>query len=210
MTSLTVTDDTSLTLVFTAAKGLTIESTTGYWSAGGTDTLDVTAGFSLDEFGNGATTDGASDAPLTIVAPQLTIVKSSSVISDPINGGTDPLRIPGAVVEYSVIVTNNGDGSPDEDTVVVTDPIDSGKLAFDVTTGVTFTDGTTSSALSLGTVAYSSTAAPGPYVYDYTPVPDGDGYDGVVTSVQISTTGTLANGGAPAPSFTVKFRVKVE
>ncbi|MCP3938250.1 MAG: hypothetical protein GY708_23120, partial [Actinomycetia bacterium] len=122
VTSLTVTDDTTLTLVFTAAKATAIEATTDYGSVGGADTLDVTAGFSRDDFGNAATTDGASNAPLTIVAPQLTIVKSSSVISDPINGGTDPLRIPGAVVEYSVIVTNNGDGSPDEDTVVVTDP----------------------------------------------------------------------------------------
>ncbi len=126
------------------------------------------------------------------------------------NGGSNPLRIPGSVVEYSAVVANNGDGSPDADSVVIADPIDSSDLAFDVTTGVTFTDGSTSSALSLGAVEYSSTAAPGPYVYDYTPVPDGDGYDGNVTSVRINTTGTFANGGSPAPSFTVEFRVKVK
>ncbi len=210
ISSLVVTNDTTLTLVFTSAKATAIESDSDYGSTGGDDTLDVTAGWSKDAFGNVATTDGHEDAPLATPGPQLTIVKSSSVISDPVNGGTNPLRIPGSVVEYSVVITNNGDGSPDVDTVKTTDPIDSSGLAYDVTTGVTFTDGSTSSALSLGTVEYSSTAAPGPYVYDYTPVPDGDGYDGNVTSVRINTTGTFANGGAPAPSFTVKFRVKVK
>ncbi len=142
--------------------------------------------------------------------PSITIARSMSTISDPVNNTTAPLAIPGAVMEYSVVVANDGDASPDADSVYVTAPVDSVNEAYDVNTGVSFTDGSTSSALSLGTVTYSSTAAPGPYVYDYTPVPDGQGYDGSVTSIKINTTGTMAYGGSPSPSFTVKFRTKVE
>jgi hypothetical protein len=94
--------------------------------------------------------------------------------------------------------------------VIVTDPIDANVLAFHAATGVTFTDGATSSGLSLGAVTYSSTPAPGPYVYNYTPVPDVDGYDGNVTSVRVTTVGTFVFGGAPPPSFTLRFRVRVE
>jgi hypothetical protein len=142
-------------------------------------------------------------------APDFLILKASTTISDPVNGGTLPKAIPGAVVGYSVIVTNNGDGSPDTDTLIFADPLDSVILDYDVTTGVTFTDGATSSALALGAIVYSQTAAPGPYTYDYTPVPVG-GYDGNVTSIKVNTTGTFAFGGAPSPSFTLKFRVRVK
>jgi len=65
VTSLTVTNATTLTLVLTAAKGAAIEATAGYGAAGGADTLDVTAGFSIDAFGNVATSDGVSNGPLT-------------------------------------------------------------------------------------------------------------------------------------------------
>jgi len=143
-------------------------------------------------------------------APSFTIVRSMSTISDPVNNTTEPLAIPGAVMEYSIAVANDGDASPDADSVYVTAPVDSTNEACDVTTGVSFIDGATTSALTLGTVTYSSTAAPGPYVYDYTPVADGQGYDGSVTSIKINTTGTMAFGGSPSPSFTVKFRTKVK
>ncbi|MDH4101234.1 MAG: right-handed parallel beta-helix repeat-containing protein, partial [Nitrospirota bacterium] len=66
ITSLTVTNDTTLTLVFTGAKGTAIEATAGFGPLGGSDTIDVTVGFSQDEFGNGAVTDAVSDGPLSI------------------------------------------------------------------------------------------------------------------------------------------------
>ena len=65
VTSATVTDATTLTIVFTGAKGTAIEGTAGYASAGGVDTLDVTAGFSIDVLGNVATTDAVADGALT-------------------------------------------------------------------------------------------------------------------------------------------------
>src|SRR5690606_19124580 len=51
----------------------------------------------------------------------LTIVKLSRVISDPFNGTTNPKAIPGAIVEYEIIVTNPAANPVDSDTVVVTD-----------------------------------------------------------------------------------------
>jgi uncharacterized repeat protein (TIGR01451 family) len=127
-----------------------------------------------------------------------------------VNGGTNPKRIPGAVIEYTITPSNTGEASPDADSVVVTDLLDATALAFDVNTGVSFTDGATSSGLALGTVSYSSTPAPGPYVYDYTPVPDVNGYDANVTSIKITTTGTFAHGGDPAPSFTIRYRTRLQ
>jgi len=44
-----------------------------------------------------------------IDVPMLTVVKTSAVISDPLNGTTLPKRIPGAVIEYTITVENTSD-----------------------------------------------------------------------------------------------------
>lgn len=44
-----------------------------------------------------------------IDVPMLTVVKKSTVISDPFNGTTQPKRIPGAVVEYTITIENTSD-----------------------------------------------------------------------------------------------------
>jgi uncharacterized repeat protein (TIGR01451 family) len=43
-----------------------------------------------------------------VASAQLTISKASSVLSDPLNGTSNPKVVPGAVVEYSVTVANSG------------------------------------------------------------------------------------------------------
>jgi uncharacterized repeat protein (TIGR01451 family) len=43
-----------------------------------------------------------------VASAQLTISKASSVLSDPLNGTSNPKVVPGAVVEYSVTVANAG------------------------------------------------------------------------------------------------------
>jgi uncharacterized repeat protein (TIGR01451 family) len=81
-----------------------------------------------------------------IRAAALVVTKTSTVISDPFNGTTNPKRIPGAVVEYCVTVQNNG--STTATAVVLTDVITgqpvtflSGSL-FTVSTGAVCTGGT--------------------------------------------------------------------
>jgi uncharacterized repeat protein (TIGR01451 family) len=62
----------------------------------------------------------STDAYL-VVSAALGVVKSSTVVSDPINGTTNPKAIPGATVRYTITVTNSG--SADADNVVVVDQI---------------------------------------------------------------------------------------
>ncbi len=132
--------------------------------------------------------------------PSIMVIKSSTLISDPVNGTTSPLHIPGAILNYQILTTNSGNGSPDTNTVVVTDALDSSKLEFDVTTGITFTANT--SGLTLGTVSYAHTATP--TIYTYTPTGP---YDANVAGIKITTSGTFASAGA---SFTLNFRVRIK
>jgi uncharacterized repeat protein (TIGR01451 family) len=69
-------------------------------------------------FADGAgATDAARDASFsakddyTVLAAALTVTKVSSVISDPLNGTTNPKLIPGAVVQYCVTVKNAAGGA---------------------------------------------------------------------------------------------------
>ncbi len=57
----------------------------------------------------------------TVSTATLTVTKTSAVISDPFNGTTNPKRIPGAVVRYSIVVSNTG--AANASNVVVRDAI---------------------------------------------------------------------------------------
>jgi uncharacterized repeat protein (TIGR01451 family) len=65
----------------------------------------------------------------TAKRPSLTVVKGSEVLSDPVNGTTNPKRIPGSVIRYTVNVTNSGPGTVDSSTVVITDALPSTVIA---------------------------------------------------------------------------------
>ena len=56
---------------------------------------------------------GAAIHDVTFCRPtaNLTIAKTSNVVSDPTNGTTDPKAIPGATMRYCILVTNNGSGT---------------------------------------------------------------------------------------------------
>ena len=58
----------------------------------------------------------------TVSAATLTVTKTSTVISDPVNSTTNPKMIPGAVVEYCITVAN-GSGAATATNVTITDPI---------------------------------------------------------------------------------------
>ncbi len=49
--------------------------------------------------------------------PEMHITKSSIVIDDPVNGTTDPKRIPGATIRYCFTVDNNGTGDAEDVTI---------------------------------------------------------------------------------------------
>jgi hypothetical protein len=80
-------------------------------------------------FGDGAGTDDAArDAAFsarddyTVAAAALTVAKTSTVVSDPFNGTTNPKLIPGAVVEYCIQVANASGGAA-ATSVAISDPL---------------------------------------------------------------------------------------
>jgi uncharacterized repeat protein (TIGR01451 family) len=67
-------------------------------------------------FADGAGTAGdaardgkhSADDQFAVQSAAMTIQKTSTVVSDPFNGAVQPKAIPGAVIEYAVVVTNTG------------------------------------------------------------------------------------------------------
>jgi uncharacterized repeat protein (TIGR01451 family) len=136
----------------------------------------------------------------------LTILKTVTLVSDPVSGTVNPKYIPGAIVDYSITITNAGTGPVDASTVVINDPIPSNLSAFVGASAVTFTDGSPASGLAFAYPANVTWTRTGGLPL----VPDGAGYDSAVTNVRIAPTGTMS-AAIPAgqPSFTVKFRARV-
>lgn len=116
-------------------------------------------------------TDAARDGQIsarddyTVAAPTLTVVKTSKIISDPLNGTTNPKMIPGATVEYCIQVANGAGGAtatspaitdvlPTQTTYDATFGI---KLNGTVTAGVCNADGTTGGTYTAATTTVAGT-----------------------------------------------------
>lgn len=111
----------TLNLIATTLNQGTTTATTEDSGADNKDTVQVV-------FGDGTGSDDADEdgkhsdgGTYTVASATLSVTKTSAVISDPFNGGTNPKRIPGAVVRYTVSISNTG--SADATSVVATDPI---------------------------------------------------------------------------------------
>ena len=153
--------------------------------------------------------------PVTV---NLTMAKNSSIVNDPVNGTSNPKAIPGAVVMYQIVLTNN-QGSPDSGTVAITDPLPANVILYvgNLSGGAPyiFTDGTPSSGLSMTWVSLASTTdsiqffnAAGTQI---TPVPDANGFDANVRSIKLLMNGQFnAKTGATAPNCNIQFQVKIQ
>ncbi len=163
------------------------------------------------------------DQILSLVKVNLVIVKSLLTLSDPVNGASNPRAIPGAVIEYTVIVSNQGAGSSDADSIRFSDPIPvPSQLIVDDIAGpgsgpVAFTQGVPTSALSYSFASLASLADDlefsndGGATWSYVPTPDANGADPAVTHLRVSPSGTFAaKTGVTGPSFTLRFRVRVD
>jgi uncharacterized repeat protein (TIGR01451 family) len=148
---------------------------------------------------NAGTGSSANDTLYVAAQPILVIVKTSDVAS----------ASPGANINYTLTVTNAGDGVAK--TVIVTDLL-SVYSGFGLDTfgaGIPFdiVQGSPSSTLTLGTPVYSNTGAP-PYLYS--PVSGGGGmpagFDGNVTNFYLPLTGNMPAGS----SFELNYQVKVK
>ncbi|MBI4826558.1 MAG: DUF11 domain-containing protein [Nitrospirae bacterium] len=159
--------------------------------------------------GNDAAYDGKhSDTDsFEIASADLTVAKTSVVYSDPVNGvSADAKAIPGAVITYTITVTNNG--SANAENVVVTDDlttmVDAGYLAFKTE----YDDAGTNCAAGYGIVVSTASSAPAPVTCETNAGSD-DSADYNITTVKTvtATIGTVASGGGVQ---TVKFQVTVQ
>jgi hypothetical protein len=154
--------------------------------------------------------------------PDILILKSVQVYSDPVNGQDNPKAIPGSVMVYTVMLTNRG-GATDTDTVVITDPMPVNTEVFvnDINGAgsgpLLFTDGPTVSGVSYSFTSLASTTDSVSFSndgvsYGYTPIPDVNGFDSAVTDIKVSLSGPFnaSSGVDPHPSFSISFRVRVQ
>ena len=102
----------------------------------GADTAGMDTVFADTNANGNIASDGISFAEddYTVLGAAVTASKTSRVISDPINGTTNPKMIPGATVEYCIAVAN-ASGSATATNVVVTDPLPA-QTTYDSTFGI--------------------------------------------------------------------------
>ena len=156
------------------------------------------------------------------IVPAFTVVKSSTVVSDPFNGTTNPKAIPGAVINYSVSVTNTNAGTADSGTTVISDSVPANMRLYVGDVGgvgsgpVAFTNGSPTSGLTYTFTSLSSTTDSiafsnnGGATYTYTPVPDANGYDSNVTHFRVTPAGTFAGASSGNnPNFQLQLRMQV-
>ena len=145
----------------------------------------------------------------------LSVTKVSAVVSDPVNGSSNPKAIPGALVEYVIAISNSGISATDSGSVVITDagPAQA-SLCFDTNGSgdpLVFDDGSPASGLSF---AYGGIAdagddlafsADGGTSWTYEPVLDADGCDSAITHFRIIPDGQIA--ADRSASFRASYRI---
>ncbi|MDP3905663.1 hypothetical protein [Novosphingobium sp.] len=97
-----------------------LSETTGA-NTSGMDTVFADAAGATDAEGDGM--HSAKD-DYTVYTASLTITKNSRLISDPVNLTTNPKAIPGATIEYCIVVAN-ASGSQTATDVAISDPLPS-------------------------------------------------------------------------------------
>jgi len=109
----------------TAGTGGTAISQTPTGTANGKATMETVF---ADAQAEAQTGDGLKDgkhaarSDYIVAAPTLSIAKYSRVISDPFSGAASPRAIPGAVVEYCIVLSNAA-GAATADSVTVSDVV---------------------------------------------------------------------------------------
>lgn len=119
----------------------------------------------------------------------LSVTKISSIISDPVSGATNPKRIPGAIVQYCILISNSGGAQADA--VVATDNL-AGPF--------TYTPGTMKSGSNCGSAATVEDD-------NATGADESDPYGASIAGSTITANAATL---APASSFALTFRVTVD
>jgi uncharacterized repeat protein (TIGR01451 family) len=152
--------------------------------------------------------------------PNFTMQKSSAVISDPLNGTSNPKAIPGAVIEYTLVVTNTGFDYTDSNQFEISDalPPDTALLVSNIPGGsgpIGFTDGPTSSGTTwtfsgLSSLSDSISFSTDGSDFSYAPTASGDGTDASVTHIKLKPQGSFAAFPPSNPSAIYTYRVIIQ
>lgn len=129
-----------------AAQGTVITATAGANTAGVDTVLYDSAGVVAGDAAN----DGkaSDDDDFTVSAAVLSVYKQSRIVSDPVNGTTNPKMIPGASIEYCIVVAN-GAGGASATSVNISDPLPA-QTTYDSSYGI-FQSGTYTGTAPSGT-----------------------------------------------------------
>jgi hypothetical protein len=162
----------------------------------------------------------SSTATYAIAMPNLAILKTLTTFADPVNGTSNPMNIPGADVNYTLLVTNSGAGSVDNNMLTIVDPIPANTELFtgDLDGGApfAFVDGVPSSGLTCTFTALGNAgdcvefSSDGGATWAYAP---NGSYDPAVTHIRFTPAGAMnadAAAGSPSPNFSLQFRVRVQ
>lgn len=144
------------------SQGAVITETAGANTAG----VDTVFADSAGPVAGDAARDGkaSDDDDYTVSAPTLTVTKQSRIVSDPINGSTNPKLIPGAIVEYCIVVANAAGGAaatsvaisdplPAQTTFVAASSFLNGTYTGSAPTGTCNLDGTAGGSVAAGTLS---------------------------------------------------------
>lgn len=153
--------------------------------------------------------------------PEMSITKTTLVIYDPVNGSNNPKRIPGAEILYTLTTTNAGDGTVDENTLVIVDPVTDLMPLFvsDLQSGspIGFVDGSPPSNLTFTFEQLDSSTDDVDFsddngaTFGYVPQPDAGGYDAAVTHIRLTPKGVMSeSNGSSNPAFSFQYQVLVE
>ena len=154
--------------------------------------------------------------------PEISMQKTSATLSDPVNGEASPKAIPGAMIEYTITATNNGDSATDNNSIAIVDAIPASTALYvaDIAGAgsgpAKFNNGAVVSGLSYNFSSLGSNtdnisfSNDGGASFNYTPVADADGVDANVTNIKVTPNGQFsAKTAAGSPTFQIRFRVLV-
>ena len=149
-------------------------------------------------------------APVPAIAADLSVDKSNAVVADQVNSLTPGRNLPGATIDYTLVVSNPLLNSVAIRRVVIADvipatvkfrilPYGTGSTPVEFTNGNLLTIPLGSSGLSYSGIEYSDGTS-----WTYVPRDDGTGYDGNIRGIRVTmSTGAMNNGG----SFRLRYRV---
>ena len=138
-------------------QGALLTATVGANTAG-VDTVFADAAGATDSANDGAF---SIKGDYTVSAALLSVTKTSVLISDPVSGTTNPKAIPGAVMEYCIIVSN-ATGGATSTSLSISDPLPTTvtyNAAYGIFVNGTVTGGTCNSDGAAGG-SYSATPTP--------------------------------------------------